>query len=135
MCLVTAALSAVAYLLQSYQIKSKHLGKIFLRLPSLEALDKLHSTPLFLGVVLFTLGILSGLIWAKQLREWNEVLKDPTALSSFLACFLYWIILAVRLSALRRGQKIAVGTVLIFVLLFFSLIGSSYCPLGFHKGL
>lgn len=128
--LIIAVSGAVMYLLQSAQLKSKHLGRIFLKLPSLNALDRLHFSALSWGVILFSLGILSGILWAKDMKELGEVLKDPKVVLSFLTCLLYWVVLSFRLSALRRGQKIAVGTVLVFALLFVTF----FAPSGFHKG-
>lgn len=132
--LIISVSSAMMYLLQSSQLKSKHLGKIFLKLPSLNTLDQLHFTSLAWGVVLFSIGMLTGLLWAKTSRELHEVLKDPTVRLSFLTCSMYWIILSFRFSALRRGQKIAAGTVLVFGLLFLTLLSSNYAPTGFHRG-
>ena len=132
--LILAASTALMYLLQSAQLKSKHLGRIFLKLPSLDTLDKIHFRSLAWGVILFSLGIASGLFWAGNIRELNEVLKDPKVILSFVTCAMYWIILSFRLSALRRGQKIAAGTVLLFLLLLITLMSSYYAPSGFHRG-
>ena len=132
--LAVSVSSAVMYLLQSSRLKSKHIGRIFQTLPSLDALDKIHFRSLIWGVILFSLGILSGLFWASAIRELKDVLKDPKVILSFLACVTYWIVLSLRLSALRRGQKIAYSTVLIFGVLFIALVTSYYCPVGVHKG-
>ncbi len=126
--------SAVMYLLQSSQLKSKRFGRAFLTLPSLDALDRIHFRSLIWGVVLFSLGILSGLFWAKAIREHQDILRDPKVILSFLACVTYWVVLSLRLSALGRGQKIAYSTVLIFGVLFIALVTSYYCPVGIHKG-
>ena len=126
--------SAVMYLLQSAQLKSKHLGKIFLALPSIDALDRLHFRSLIWGVILFSLGILSGLFWAGVVQESKDVFKDPQVILSFLVCATYWVVLSLRLSALRRGQKIAYSTVLIFSVLCIALVTSYFCPAGIHKG-
>ncbi len=75
-----------------------------------------------------------GILWAKKTDELREVFKDPTVILSFLTCFMYWVILSFRLSALRRGQKIAISTVLVFVLLFLTMLSSNVAPTGFHKG-
>ena len=132
--LLTAGSSAVMYLLQSSQLKSKHLGNIFLKLPSLDTLDRIHFRSLVWGVVLFSLGILSGLFWAENLKELGQLSQDPKVLLSFLTCAMYWVILSLRLSALRRGHKIVVGTVFIFALLVLTLVSSYYAPAGFHRG-
>ena len=132
--LIIAVSSALMYLLQSAQLKSKHLGKIFLKLPSLDTLDRIHFRALAWGVILFSLGILMGFLWAKNTDELKQILKDPTVILSFLTCSIYWVILSFRFSALRRGQKIAISTVLVFALLFLTLLTSNIAPTGFHRG-
>ena len=131
---VTALSSAVMYLLQSSQLKSKHPGKIFLKLPALDTLDKIHFRSLAGGVILFSLGILSGLYWATDLKEFGQIIRDPKVLLSLLTCFMYWVIVGLRLSALRRGQKIAAGTLVVFLLLFMTMMSSYYAPSSFHRG-
>ena len=132
--LIVSVLSALLYLVQSAQIKSKHPGKIFFRLPSLDKLDRIHFYYLSAGIIFFSLGLVSGVFWAKNLNEFGRILKDPMAVLSLLACLLYWVIFSVRLSALRRGQKIAAGTVLAFFLLVVALASSTVASSGFHKG-
>lgn len=133
-CLITAFSSAAMYLMQSAQLKSKKLGNIFLKFPSLGALDKIHFRSLAWGVFLFSLGILSGVFWAKNMNALGALRKDPKIALSFLTCFLYAVVLAFRLSAMRRGQKIALGTVILFALLFITLISSTFAPSGYHRG-
>lgn len=132
--LLVSVFSALMYLLQSAQLKSKKPGWVFLKLPSLNALDRLHFASLSVGVVLFSLGLLSGFLWAREIKGLGEIIKDPKVTLSFLACLMYWIVLSVRLSALRRGQKIAMSTVFIFIFLFITLMSSIYPPSGFHRG-
>lgn len=132
--LIIAVSSAIMYLLQSSQLKSKHLGKVFLKFPSLNTLDRLHFMSLAWGVILFSLGMLTGLFWARTPEEFKQVLKDPTVLLSSLTCLMYWVVLSFRFSSIRRGQKIAVGTVLVFALLFLTLLTSNYAPTGLHRG-
>ncbi len=132
--LLMAVASAFLYLLQSAQIKSKRLGKIFSNLPSLDALDRIHFYYLSAGVIFFTLGLLSGVFWARALHASKQILKDPMAILSFVTCLIYWVILSLRLSTLSRGQKIAAGTVFAFFLLIATLISSVIPSPGFHKG-
>lgn len=132
--LVAAVSSAAMYLLQSAQLKSKHLGRVFLELPSLDTLDKIHFLSLSWGVILFSLGILSGVVWASDLNALGELFHDPKVLMSLAACLFYGVILSFRLSALRRGQKIAASTVLLFALLLGTLFTSYVAPSTFHRG-
>ena len=128
MALIVSVSCAVMYLLQSNQLKSKHLRKSLLALPSLEQLDALHFRSLSVGIILFSLGILSGCFWAKNLKEFPGILKDPKVILSFLTGFMYWLVLGFRMSSLRRGQKIALGTILIFVLLCVTFMSAHYAP-------
>ena len=132
--LITAVSAALMYLIQSRQLKSKHIGNASFKLPPLETLDRVHFRALVWGVILFSLGILCGFFSARDRQELMEVLKDPKVDLSFAACAAYWVILGLRLSSLRRGQKIAGGTVLVFILLFAILAGVYFTPQGFHKG-
>ncbi len=132
--LVIAFSSALMYLLQSTQLKSKHLGKIFLKLPSLEALDQIHFRALSFGVILFSLGILTGIFWAKNLQELREVWRDPKVVFSFVTCAMYWAVLGFRMSALRRGQKIAIGTLLVFAMLVLTFFSTHAIPSALTRG-
>ncbi len=87
MCLLMAVVSALMYLLQSAQIKSKHLGNVFLKLPALDVLDRLHFYYLSAGVIIFTLGLVSGMFWARDLKRFDQIFKDPLAVLSFITCF------------------------------------------------
>ena len=130
--LASAVLSAALYLWQSFQLKSKHPGASFMSLPSLDALDRVHFRSLIAGLIFFTLGLLAGLIWAGDLRELGALWRDPRAILSILTCLFFWIIVSVRLSTLRRGQKMAVSTVIAFTLLSLAVVSSHVVPGTFH---
>ena len=132
--LLTSVLSAVLYLWQSSQLKSKKLGSAFFRLPGLHALDNLHFRALAAGVIFFSLGILSGFFWATDLKELGSVWSDPKVTLSFVTCLFYWGVVSLRLSPLGRGQKIAAGTLVAFTLLFLTFISSCVSPSSFHRG-
>src|SRR3990172_293284 len=61
-----AFIVSVMYLIQERQLKAKHLGAIFHRLPSLDIMDTLGYKALTFGWPLFTLGMLTGSIWANS---------------------------------------------------------------------
>lgn len=125
---LAAVSSALMYLTQSAQLKSKHLGRVFVRLPSLGALDRIHSRSLMIGVVLFSIGILCGLFWAGRLNGTSLLPKDPKVILSFFTCALYCVILGLRLSNVRRGHKIALGTVIAFIVLIATFISAHTTP-------
>ncbi|GEM_PF-1058735 len=134
-CLLTSASSALMYLVQSAQLKSRHPGQAFLKLPALATLDRLHFRTLVWGVALFSLGIASGLVGANRIDGLRDLVADPRVLLSLLTCVMCWLILSFRLSSLRRGQKIAAGTVLIFVLFVVTWMSAYAMPAAYHKGL
>lgn len=70
--LALAFCSGIMYLLQEHELKSKRFGYFFTRLPSLDSLDQLNSHCLATGFILFTLGIITGSIWARQ--AWGNLL-------------------------------------------------------------
>ena len=133
--LILAVTGAALYLIQSRELKSKHPGGVSTRLPSLDKLDRFHFKSLSLGVILFTLGILSGFFWATDLRRIGDIFKDSKVILSLLTCLMYWAVLTIRAGQLRRGQKIAIGTLLIFALLIATWMSSLYAPSAFHKAL
>lgn len=132
--LAGAVLCAALYLWQSFQLKSKQPGASFMSLPSLDALDRAHFRLLVGGLILFTFGLLAGLVWAGDLRELSGLWRDPRAILSLVTCLLFWAIVSVRLSALRRGQKLAVSTLVAFSLLFVTLVSTHIVPGAFHGG-
>ncbi|MGD9949867.1 MAG: inner membrane protein YpjD, partial [Desulfobulbus sp.] len=64
--LALACIGGIMYLLQEREIKNKRFGLFYSRLPSLESLDKLNQHCLSVGFPLFTLGLITGSLWAKQ---------------------------------------------------------------------
>ena len=129
---ITAVFSALMYLIQSAQLKSKHPGKMMIGLPSLDLLDRTHFFSLTAGVLLFTSGMLAGILWAEHLPTLQNVFLDPIVIMSLLAVGLYWMLFALRVSSLRRGKRIALSTVAVFLFVVFTLGASTYCPAGFH---
>lgn len=121
---VVAVSSAALYLFQSRQLKSHRPGRIFLNLPSLDALDRIHAWSLVAGVLLFSIGLLSGFFWAESERKLSLMGRDLTVVLSAAACLLYWGIVALRVSSIGRGRKIALGTLGVFALLFLAVLNA-----------
>lgn len=113
---------AIMYLLQEKQIKNRHLGAIFQRLPSLENLDTMISRCLAIGFPLLTAGIITGSIWAENAwgSYWNW---DPKETWSLITWFFYAALLHQRLTVGWRGRKAAIMTVIAFAILIFTFLG------------
>jgi len=113
-CFGFASLAALVYLIQKHELKSKHLGKLFLLLPSLETLDRLAVRSLIIGTVCLTAGVATGLYLAHLVwpRDWT---KDPKVLFSFATWLWFLLLLGVRYKAGWRGRKF-------FVLIFIGFL-------------
>jgi ABC-type transport system involved in cytochrome c biogenesis permease subunit len=63
-----AGVLGLTYVLQFKEIKKKHLGYLYMRLPSLQILDVMNSRAVTVGWLFLTTGVLVGVIWAAQAR-------------------------------------------------------------------
>src|SRR6185436_6335240 len=61
-----AAVLGVTYVLQFKEIKKKHLGYFYTRLPSLQILDRMNSRATATGWAFLTLGLIVGVVWALE---------------------------------------------------------------------
>ena len=63
-----AGLLGVTYMLQFKEIKKKHLGYFYTRLPSLQVLDVMNSRAVTVGWIFLTAGVIVGVLWTAQAR-------------------------------------------------------------------
>jgi ABC-type transport system involved in cytochrome c biogenesis permease subunit len=63
-----AGVLGVTYMLQFKEIKKKHLGYFYTRLPSLQILDIMNSRAVTVGWVFLTFGVIIGAVWTAQAR-------------------------------------------------------------------
>src|SRR6266516_6903848 len=63
-----ACVIGITYVLLFKEIKAKHLGFFYARLPSLQVLDRMNQRAIVIGWVFLTIGIIVGGIWAAQAR-------------------------------------------------------------------
>src|SRR5207302_7094567 len=59
-----ACVIGITYVLLFKEIKAKHLGFFYARLPSLQVLDRMNQRAIAIGWMFLTLGILAGIAWA-----------------------------------------------------------------------
>lgn len=70
-----AGMLGVTYMLQFKEIKKKHLGYFYTRLPSLQVLDAMNSRAVAVGWLFLTIGVVVGVVWASQARAVSP--NDP----------------------------------------------------------
>ena len=107
--------AGVMYLLQERQLKAKHAGMLYHRLPSLRVLDELNAWALVLGLPLFTQGVITGSIWAKYARG-SYLNWRLTSVPLLLAWALYALLVGGRYALGWQGKKAAVVAVTGFLL-------------------
>ncbi len=129
--LALACIGGIMYLLQEREIKRKHFGLFYSRLPSLDALDKLNHHCLSIGFPLLTLGIITGSVWAKQ--AWGAYWHwDPKETWSLITWFLYAALVHQRFTVGWRGRRAAIMTIIAFISALFTLWGVTYLLDGIH---
>jgi ABC-type transport system involved in cytochrome c biogenesis permease subunit len=117
---VLAFFVSLLYLLQDRQLKGKRKRSMLGHLPSLETLDELNYRFVAWGFALFTVGIITGTLLAKQ--RWGEFWTwEPVQVLSTIAWLLYALLLQTR-AAGWRGRKAATLTILGFALLVVSFL-------------
>lgn len=124
---------AVAYLLQERFLKSRNLGAMFRRLPSLDILDRLNQSAIFVGFVFLSVGLFAGAAYATiKPVPGGRVWADPQVI--FTALLWVWYAAAVqsRLFAGWRGRKSAVFAIVGFAAAIVVLVGVLLTRSSFH---
>ncbi|MEW6003466.1 MAG: c-type cytochrome biogenesis protein CcsB [Nitrospirota bacterium] len=119
------------YLVQEHYVKSKHLGGLFERLPSLQTLDEVNYRLITLGFPLLTLAIITGALWAESAwgSYWNW---DPREVWSLITWFIYAIVLHARLTAGWRGKRAAFLSIIGFLTILAAFFGIKLLQKGLH---
>jgi cytochrome c-type biogenesis protein CcsB len=126
-----AFIVSIMYLIQERQLKAKNLGAIFHRLPSLDIMDTLGYKALTIGWPLFTLGMLSGSIWANS--AWGTYWSwDPKETWSLITWVVYLALLHLRTIG-WRGRKMAYLSIVGFVFVLISFFVVSRLQIGRHS--
>ena len=120
---LAATFAGLLYIVQDGNLKHKHLGVLFSRLPDLSFLDRLNYKAIGFGFPILTLAIISGFLWSKDARgsywSWN-----PREIYSAALWLLYAVILHVRLSSKLRGRKVALLSIVAFFVIILTIFGS-----------
>ncbi len=121
----------VMYLVQEHYVKSKHLGGLFERLPSLQTLDEINYRLITIGFPLLTLAIITGVLWAESAwgSYWNW---DPREVWSLITWFIYAIVLHARLIAGWRGKRAALLSIVGFLTILIAFFGIKLLQKGLH---
>lgn len=123
--------AGILYLMQESAIKGKRHGFFFRRLPSLNILDTVGYAGVAAGFTMFTLGLVTGFLYAKILwgRFWSW---DPKEVWSGVVWLFYAALLHARLTSGWRGRKAAIMAIVGFGVLLFTFLGVNFLLTGHH---
>lgn len=115
--------AGVVFLHLDRKIKSKERLTGFRKdLPALAVFDKVNHWAVLFGFPLFTLGMLSGFIWARV--TWGKVISwDPKEVLSIFIWLLFALLFHQRIVMGWRGRKPARLLIWVFLFTVISLIG------------
>ena len=129
-----ACVIGITYVLLFKEIKAKHLGFFYARLPSLQVLDSMNQKAIVVGWVFLTIGLVVGAIWTGQVRGTAPgdprvqamSLQDP----KILVALVSWGIYSFEAFAARRigwgGRRTAYLSALGFAIVLLNLVPISY---------
>jgi ABC-type uncharacterized transport system permease subunit len=106
-----ASAASTGYLIQERLLRRKHVVGVFQRLPALDVLDSLGFKLVTVGFPLFTVGLLTGTLWAAR----GHQSLDTGQGFALLAWIFFASVLLARAAAGWRGRRAAIGTMLGFL--------------------
>lgn len=126
-----ACVLGVTYVLLFKEIKAKHLGFFYTRLPSLQTLDVMNSRAVTVGWIFLTIGCVVGGVWAFQVHNSPDPrlqamsIGDPKILVAIVSWVIYSFALFARQAIGWSGRRAAYlsGVAFVVVLLNFVLVG------------
>jgi len=127
-----ACVLGVTYVLLFKEIKAKHLGFFYDRLPSLQTLDVMNGRAIVVGWVFLTCGLAIGGIWASQLhsvadpRVQSMNVSDPKILIAVLSWAMYSFALFARRAIGWTGRRAAWLSAIGFAIVLLNFLPVGY---------
>jgi len=129
-----ACMIGITYMLQFKEIKAKHLGFFYTRLPSLQVLDRMNHVAIVIGWIFLTVGLLVGFFWAAQAKSYAAGSPQVQAMwvgdPKILVAIVCWVVYSFELFAARLigwgGRKTAYLSLIGFSIVLFNFVAISY---------
>ncbi len=129
-----AAMLGLTYVLQFKEIKKKHLGYFYTRLPSLHVLDAMNSRAVTVGWLFLTIGVVVGIVWTAQALAQSPEnlnlqaisLQDPKVFIAVLTWGVYSFAVFARKTLGWTGRRAAWLSAVGFVIVLLNLVPVSY---------
>ncbi|HEX2442395.1 MAG TPA: cytochrome c biogenesis protein CcsA [Vicinamibacterales bacterium] len=127
-----ACVLGVTYVLLFKEIKAKHVGFFYARLPSLQVLDAMNGRVVTIGWIFLTLGIAIGGIWATQVQSSPDPraqamsVADPKILVALVSWGVYSFALFARRTIGWSGRRAAWLSAFAFVIILLNFVPVGY---------
>ena len=129
-----ACVIGITYVLLFKEIKAKHLGFFYARLPSLQILDRMNQRAIVIGWIFLTIGIIVGGVWAAQARAYAAGDPQVQAMSlqdpKIFVALVCWAVYSFELFAARRigwgGRRTAYLSAVGFAIVLLNFVPISY---------
>jgi ABC-type transport system involved in cytochrome c biogenesis permease subunit len=127
-----ACVIGVTYVLIFTEIKARHLGFFYARLPSLQVLDAMNARAVMVGWIFLTVGLTVGIVWATQIqgspdpRAQAMSIADPKILVALLSWILYSFAFFARRAIGWRGRRAAWLSAFAFVVVLLNFVPVGY---------
>ena len=129
-----AGVLGLTYVVQFKEIKKKHLGYFYTRLPSLQILDVMNSRAVAVGWLFLTLGLVVGAIWTGQARAAAPddpnlqamALNDPKIFVAVVTWVVYSFALLARRAMGWTGRRAAWLSAAGFAIVLLSFLPLNY---------
>ena len=126
-------IGASLYLFLDQALKRKSPVQIYREFPPLEDLERFVFRTIFWGLLLLGGAILTGALWSKTVFG-SFILKEPKSLASLLTWVVYLVIMYLHTVLSIKGRQIVRMSLIAFVLVLFTFLGTSLFQGGLHVG-
>ena len=122
----------ITYVLLFKEIKAKHLGYFYARLPSLQVLDVMNARAVVVGWLFLTCGLTVGIVWATQIagspdpRAQAMHVADPKILFALISWIMYSFALFARRAIGWSGRRAAWLSAAGFVIVLLNFLPVGY---------
>lgn len=127
-----AGVLGLTYVLMFKEIKAKHLGFFYTRLPPLRVLDVMNGRAVIVGWIFLTAGVVVGGIWAMQVQHSPDPraqamsLADPKILVAVVSWVLYSFAVYARQAIGWTGRRAAWLSAVGFVIVLLNFLPVGY---------
>ena len=131
-CFALASVLGVTYVLLFNEIKAKHLGFFYARLPSLQILDVMNGRVVTIGWIFLTMGIAIGGIWATRIATFADPrvdqmsIGDPKISIALVSWVLYSFAVLSRRTIGWTGRRAAWLSAIGFVVVLLNFVPVGY---------